>query len=88
MNIPLILSEQEGGGVKVGTISIANAIVHGGAVILLASFFDRFNAAHLNVAQWPRFSFWLFAFEMIVVGSFVGATLFGIYLNPKRGSFV
>lgn len=86
--VPLILiagswsytNKQEGGGLKVITLSIANAIVHGGAVILLASFFDRFNAAHLNVAQWPRFSFWLFAFEMIVVGSFVGATLFGIYL--------
>src|SRR6185503_8528237 len=72
--------KQEGGGLKVGAVSFANAIVHGAAISLLAQFFDRFNAAHLNVAQWPRFSFWLFALEMIVVGGFVGATLFGIYL--------
>jgi hypothetical protein len=86
--VPLILlagfwvytSKQEGGGLKVVAVSSANAIVHGAAAISLARFFDRFNAAYLNAAPWPRFSFWLFALEMIVVGGFVAATLFGIYL--------
>jgi hypothetical protein len=60
--------EQEGDSWKVFAVSVANALVHGVAVILLARFFSEFNAAHLSTEHWPRLSFFLFGAEMVVVG--------------------
>jgi hypothetical protein len=74
--------KQEGGGFKVGLVSFANAIVHSLAVFWLAGFFSRLNDndAWRDRLAWPIFSWVPFAAEMIVVGGFVAAILFGIYL--------
>jgi hypothetical protein len=71
---------QEGGGVKVFALSASNAVVHSMAVIALASFFSRANANYLNLLDWPRLSFLLFAAEMIVCGGLIAGALFGVYL--------
>jgi hypothetical protein len=72
--------KQEGGGIKVAVVSAGNAVVHGAVVIVLAIFFSRLNAHFPELSQWPRFSFLLFAAEMIVFGGMIAAVLFGMYL--------
>jgi hypothetical protein len=71
---------QEGGGGKVLIISVANALMHSAAVILIAIFFSWMNARYPLLLDWPRFSFLLFAAEMITVGGVTAAALFGVYL--------
>jgi hypothetical protein len=72
--------QQEGGGSKVFTVSIANALVHAGTMIALAIFFGYVNDAFPALREWPRSSFLLFAAEMVIGGGVVAASLFGIYL--------
>jgi len=71
--------KQEGGGAKVFFVSAGNALLHSLAVIFIALFFSQANEIYLG-RTWPRFSFLLFAAEMIVVGGVIAAALFGGYL--------
>jgi len=72
--------QQEGGGAKVLAVSAGNGLLHGAAVVLLASLFGQLNAMCPELANWPRSGFVLYAAEMIVLGGAVAAILFGIYL--------
>jgi hypothetical protein len=77
--------KQEGGGLKVLTVSAANGIVHGIALITLAHLFRDLNPSILDPAHWPRLSFALFAVEMIGIGGMIAAEIFGIYLYFSSG---
>jgi hypothetical protein len=76
---------QEGSGTKVKIVSAVNGIVHTLAMIALAYVFQYVNAAIPDIEHWPRFNFILFAAEMVVLGGFVAAEIFGIYLYVSSG---
>jgi hypothetical protein len=71
---------QEGRSPKVLALAAMNALVHSLAVLLIATVFFLVNARYLDLAAWPRFSFVLFAVEMIVAGGLAAGALVGLYL--------
>lgn len=76
---------QEGGGLKVVTVSAMNGLAHGIVLITLANLFRDFNPSVLDPGHWPRLSFALFAAEMIGIGGMIAAEIFGIYLYFSSG---
>ncbi len=76
---------QEGAGPTVFIISVFNGLVHGAGALAIGAVFGWFNSQFEFLESWPRLSFVLFGAEVILVGGWIAAELFGIYLYLSSG---
>src|SRR3954469_21727906 len=70
----------EGGGWKVGLVSLGNALLHWWVLRHLSEKFAALNTEWFGGALRPRWPFVAFAAEMICIGGVIAGFLFGIYL--------